>query len=398
MKVRPSVGASVRGGLRLRILGEDRRGRKRQTLASGEAPAHNEPARFSTPVRTMRNPIPRRWWVAALGLALVAAPFLPAASAQDEPDAKVTPREVLDGLKAFWEKTALPDGSFRPGVDPDYKGMSDSALSDLAPLTYAVVLHKTFGLKLPDEEKSLANLLARQKEDGAFYHVRGTGDPEAPLTRVYNTTQGLVSLHALGAKPKYDPLPVFEKVLDGDYQKLPLYTTSFFPLAYQCLGKELPPEQDKKLRALMKQADDGYLDDHVAATFHMVHYHRLMGAATPKADAVVARVLRDQKDDGSWMLNPPARDRHATFDAMFILAQLGKDAPEVKKAMRKAALWALSCRNSDGGFGHFPGSPSDADAVYFQSGTLVMAGFLKPADPLPKDPQLLSWGHVFQRP
>ncbi len=98
------------------------------------------------------------------------------------------------------------------------------------------------------------------------------------------------------------------------------------------------------------------------------------------------------------MLNPPARDRHATFDATFCLAQLGKDSPEVKKAMQKAAQWALSCRNPDGGFGHFPGSPSDADAVYFQVGTLIMAGYLKPVDPLPRDAQLLSWGHVFPRP
>jgi prenyltransferase beta subunit len=342
----------------------------------------------------MPNPLPRIRLVAALALVVCAA----SGRAADDPAPAATPREVLDGLKAFWEKTALPDGSFRPGVEPDYKGMSDSALSDLAPLTYAVTLHKTFGWKLPDEDKTLALLLARQKEDGSFSHVRGTGDPEAPLTRVYNTTQALVALHALGAKPKYDPLPVFEKALDGDYQKLPLYTTSFFPLAYQCLGKDLPPELDKKLRALMNPADDGYLDDHVAATFHMVHYHRLLGAPTPKADAIVARVLRDQKADGSWLLNPPARDRHATFDAVFCLAQLGKDAPGVKKAMQKAASWALSCRNSDGGFGHFPGSPSDADAVYFQVGTLLMAGYLKPADPLPKDPQLLSWGHVFPRP
>ena len=29
--------------------------------------------------------------------------------------------------------------------------------------------------------------------------------------------------------------------------------------------------------------------------------------------------------DGSWMLNPAARDRHATFDAMFVLSQLGQD-------------------------------------------------------------------------
>jgi prenyltransferase beta subunit len=334
------------------------------------------------------------------GLFLVVIMFLTtvATRAVDEPAPRVTPLEVLDGLKSFWEKTALPDGSFRPGIDPEYKGMSDSALSDMAPLTYAVTLHKTLGWKLPYEEKTLANLLARQQDDGAFHHVQGTGDAKAPLTRVYNTTQGLVALHALGARPKYDPLPVFEQVLDGDYRKLPLYTTSFFPLAYQCYGKTFPPEQDRKIRTLMKQGDDGYVDEHVANTFHLAHYYRLMGEPTPQADAIVTRVLRDQKADGSWMLNAPARDRHATFDAVFCLAQLGKDRPEVKKAMGRAAQWALSCRNVDGGFGHFPGSPSDADAVYFQVGTLVMAGFLKTADPLPKDPQLLSWGHVFPRP
>jgi Prenyltransferase and squalene oxidase repeat len=334
----------------------------------------------------------------ALNLLAMLLLFCSCTPAADEANPKVAPQEVFDGLKAFWAKTAQPDGSFRPGIDPDYKGMSDSALSDMAPLTYAVTLHKTFGWKLPYEEKTLANLLARQKEDGAFYHVIGTGDPKAPLTRVYNTTQGIVALHALGAKPKYDPLPVFEQVLNGDYKKLPLYTTSFFPLAYQCIGKSFPPEQDKKIRALMPQADDGYLDEHVASTFHLVHYYRLVGVPTPKGGAIVARVLKDQKPDGSWMLNAPSRDRHGTFDAMFCLSQLGNDKPEVKRAMQQAARWALSCRNADGGFGHFPGSPSDADAVYFQVGTLVMAGVLKPVEPLPKDAQLLSWGHVFPLP
>jgi hypothetical protein len=320
-----------------------------------------------------------------------------ARSADDRP-AKLTPADVVSGLKAFWQKTALPDGSFRPGVDPDYKGMSDSALSDLAPITYAVTLHKTLGWKLPYEDKTLALLLARQKEDGAFYHVRGTGDPTAPLTRVYNTTQGLVALHALDARPRFNPLPVFDKVLAGDYKKLPLYTTSFFPLAYQCIGKPFPADEDKKIRAIMPQADDGYLDDHVAATFHLVHYHRLMGVPTPKADALVARILRDQKAEGSWLLNPPARDRHATFDALYCLAQLGGDKAAVMHALQQAALWALSCRNADGGFGHFPGSPSDADATYFQVGTLFLAGVLEPVVPLPSDPQLLSWGHIFPRP
>jgi geranylgeranyl transferase type-2 subunit beta len=276
--------------------------------------------------------------------------------------------------------------------------MSDSASSDLAPVTYAVVLHQTFGWELPHAAKTREFLLARQHPDGAFFNVQGTVDPRSAQARLYNTTQGLVALHALGLKPRHDPLPVLDAVLKADYKTLPDYTTSFFPLAYQAFGKPFPPEADRKVRALLVQADDGYLHDHIAATFHAVHYYRLLGENTPKAEAILTRVLRDQKPDGSWLLNPPARDRHATFDAVFVLRQLGKGRPERQRAMAKAAAWALSCRNPDGGFGHFPGSPSDADAVYFQVGTLVMAGILPPAAPLPKDPHLLGWGHLFPNP
>ena len=171
--------------------------------------------------------------------------------------------------------------------------------------------------------------------------------------------------------------------------------TSFFPLAYLACDKPIPPDADKKIKQLMAQSDDGYINDHVAATFHAAHYYRLVGEPVPKADAMLKRVLRDQKKDGSWMLNPPARDRHATFDACFIVRQLGGDTPEAKASLEKAAKWALSCRNADGGFGHYPGSTSDADACFFHVGTLVMAGVLKPADPPPKDSHLLGWGHLF---
>src|SRR5947208_14590500 len=254
--------------------------------------------------------------------------------------------------------------------------MSDSAYSDLAPTAYAVVIHKTFGWPLPDEEKTRQFLLCRQAPDGAFVNVTGTVDPKSAAGRAYNTTMAVMGLRALGTKPKFDPLPVFDLVLRADYKALPPYMTSFFPLAYLAAGKDIPPEADEKIRALMVQDADGYLHEHIPATFHAAHYYRLTGRETPKAHAMVKRTLRDQKADGSWLLNPPARDRHATFDAVFVLKQLGKDGPECRRAVAKAAAWALSCRNPDGGFGHFPGSPSDADACYFQLGTLVMAGAL----------------------
>jgi geranylgeranyl transferase type-2 subunit beta len=341
-----------------------------------------------------------RLWKAILFGGLILAAVLATAGAQaaDDHPAAAKPEAVLAGLRDFYAKTAEEDGSFRPGIDPAYKGMADSAYSDLAPVTYAVILHKTFGWKLPHEEKTRALLLARQGEDGAFVNVQGTGNPRSAQARLYNTTQGLVALHALGLKPRYDPRPVLATVLRADYKTLPAYTTSFFPLAYRASGSPFPVEEDRKIRALLTQADDGYLHNHIAATFHLVHYYRLVGAATPKADAMLTRVLRDQKADGSWLLNPPARDRHATFDAVFVLRQLGKDRADCRRAIAKAAAWALSCRNPNGGFGHYPGSPSDADAVYFQVGTLVMAGFLKPVDPLPPDPELLGWGHLFPVP
>jgi len=306
----------------------------------------------------------------------------------------VTTDDVQDGLRDFYQQTVRLDGSFQSGVDPNYLGMSDCAYSDLAAVAYAVTIHKTFGWKLPHESQTAAFLLSRQKENGDFFNVAGTVDPKSAQGRTYNTTQGLVALHALGIKPRFNPLPVFEEILKEDYKTLPAYSTSFFPLAYLAYGKPIPAEADRRIRATMIQADDGYLNDHIAATFHAAHYYRLIGEPTPKATQMLDRTVRDQKPDGSWLLNLPARDRHATFDAVFTLRQLGRDRADCRDAIARAAHWALSCRNDDGGFGHFPGSTSDADAVYFQVGTLVMAEILKPADPLPADPHLLSWGHL----
>jgi prenyltransferase beta subunit len=329
----------------------------------------------------------------SLAIGLLAAPIF----ADDRVPAKPsppTPDQVLEGLRSFLKRTAKSDGSFQPGVDRDYEGMSDSAFSDIAPVAYAVIIAKTFGWKLPYEENTILFLHSRQREDGAFVNVGGTVDPKSAAGRAYNTTMAIVALKALGEKPKYDPLPVFDSVLTADYKTLPAYMTSFFPLAYRASGREIPAEADKKIRALMEQDADGYLHEHVAATFHAAHYYRLTGRDTPKADAMVKRTLAEQKPDGSWVRNPLARDRHATFDAVFILKQLGGGNDASRSAMDLAAFWSLTCRNKDGGFGHVAGSPSDLDACYFHVGTLVMSGFLKPVDPLPADAQLLGWGHL----
>jgi geranylgeranyl transferase type-2 subunit beta len=334
-------------------------------------------------------------WLATLGRLL--ASFTMCAAVQSVHAAELrpaAPEQVLAGLRKFFAKTARADGSFANGLDPGYRGMSDSAYSDLAAVTYVVTLHKTFGWKLPHEEATRRLLLSRQQTNGDFFNIAGTVDPKSAEGRVYNTTQGIVALRALGTKPRYDPLRVFEEILRQDYKTLPAYSTSFFPLAYLAYGQPIPVEADRRIRATMTQATDGYLNNHIAATFHAAHYHRLVSETTPMAGRILERVLRDQKPDGSWLLNMPSRDRHATFDAVFTLRQLGHERADCRAAIERAARWTLSCRNSDGGFGHFPGSTSDADANYFQIGTLVMAGFVKPAEPLPPDGHLLSWGHM----
>ncbi len=219
------------------------------------------------------------------------------------------------------------------------------------------------------------------------------------LAILYNTTQGVVSLRALGQKPKIDPSPVMDRFFANDrYRKLPWYTTSFFPLLFAALEKPYPKQYDQALREYQigSQKDDGYLGDHVAATFHMAHYFRLIGQPTPKAEQMVRRVLRDQKADGGWDIKEPGWDVHACFDAVFILRQLGGDAEPVQKAMAKAADWAMGCRNADGGFGHYANWHSDMDSVYFQFGTLIQCGRIPGARFDLPDGQTLSWGHAMQ--
>lgn len=306
---------------------------------------------------------------------------------------------VAEGTFAFIRRCARRDGGYAPSPDPKYPGNSDTGSSDLAAVTYTATLAKTMGWRLPHPDRSLEFIQRHQQADGSFINFEGKMNPTSDLAVLYNTVQGVVALRALGRHPKTDPTKVLDRFFVGDaFRRLPWYTTSFFPLFYAALGQPFPPRYNEALRNLQvrSQTEDGYLGDHVAATFHLAHYFRLIGQPTPKASQMVARVLGDQKPDGGWNIKEPDWDVHAGFDAVFILRQLGGESEPVRKAIRKAADWALSCQNEDGGFGHYPGWHSDMDAVYFQFGTLIQAGRVPLAKRDLPDAHTLSWGHAMR--
>lgn len=307
-------------------------------------------------------------------------------------------QDLLGGVHDFIHRVANSDGSFRPGIDPDYKGSSDTGLSGIAAPAYATILSNTFGWELPYRENTIEFFISCQKPDGAFYAPTGSMDMSGPLAKLYNTVQSVVALKILGMKPRYDTMPVIEYFFSNEeFKKLPLYTTSFFPLFFSACGVKMPDTMDRILSdyIIREQKDDGYLQDHVAATFHAAHYFRLTGRSVPKATEMVDRVLHDQKDDGSWHLHEPDWDVHACFDALFILRQAGDPHDSrISKSFEKATDWILKCRKPDGGFTHFPEETySDMDAVYFHAGALVETGYLKIMNNLIHE-EILGWGHA----
>jgi geranylgeranyl transferase type-2 subunit beta len=354
---------------------------------SAAAPG-SPPQAFDPNQRLSRRAV-LRWAAGVAAGAAMGAFRTPTASARQ-------PDQLAQDTLAFIRRCARPDGGYAPSPDPAYLGNSDTSLSDLAAVTYAATLARTMGWPLPNPEMSIAFAQSRQQPDGSFAHVTGKMDPKSDLAILYNTVQGVVALRALGGHPKIDPSKVPARFFAGEaFKKLPWYTTSFFPLFYAALDKPMPAAYDRALRdwQIASQAEDGYLGDHVAATFHLAHYFRLLGQPAPKARQMVARVLRDQKADGGWNIKEPDWDVHACFDAVFILRQLGGGSEPVRKAIQKAADWALTCRTDDGGFSHYPHWHSDMDAVYFQFGTLIQAGRVAARNDLP-DARTLSWGHA----
>jgi prenyltransferase beta subunit len=321
------------------------------------------------------------------------------ASADTASSSKFAGLKVKDATFKFLQKCARDKGGYSPSLDPQYGGNSDTKESDLAAVTYAATLAKTVAWELPHREKSVEFIQSHQQPEGNFINFQGDLNPKEDLAILYNTTQGCVALRALGEKPKVDPAHALDRIFAQDtFKKLPWYTLSFYPLFYAALGRPFPKEYRAPIaqHIAQNQAADGYLGDHVAATFHMVHFFRLMGEPTPRAEAIVKRVLSDQRPDGGWHLKGPDWDVHACFDAVFILRQLSWNSPVSRAAINRAAEWVLTCQNSDGGFGHYPRWHSDMDAVYFQLGTLIQAERIPGANYDLPDAETLSWGHAMK--
>ncbi|HSA03703.1 MAG TPA: terpene cyclase/mutase family protein, partial [Candidatus Paceibacterota bacterium] len=213
----------------------------------------------------------RNWFRGLLGAAALAA----AGNYSPTWAADRTSLRLAEETFSFIRRCARRDGGYAPSPDPKYPGTSDTASSDLAAVTYAATLAKTMGWRLPHPERSIKFIQRHQQPDGSFINLEGKMDPKSDLAVLYNTVQGVVALRALGRHPKVDPTKILDRFFVGDaFSRLPWYTTSFFPLFYAALGQPFPTRYDEALRNLQvrNQTEDGYLGDHVAATFHMAHY------------------------------------------------------------------------------------------------------------------------------
>src|SRR3954452_1563482 len=240
----------------------------------------------------MRGAYNRREWLGRIALGTGAAPAV--LGGDTKSGWARTADEVGErSVRETWDfilRCRRDDGGYAPSPDPRYGGESDTKFSDLAAVTYAAVLARSLGRELPAPARPVAFLRRHQRPDGRFVNRAGKLDPESDHATLYNSTQGVVALRALGATPEVDPTPAVERLLAGDaYMKLPWFTTSFFPLFYAAQGRPFPEEARRKLAGHMErnQAGDGSLGDHVASAYHMARFRCALGASTPKADRMV---------------------------------------------------------------------------------------------------------------
>ena len=137
----------------------------------------------------MRGPCNRREWLGRIALGTGAALAGLGGDSRHgwarsaDADGERLARETWD----FIVRCRRADGGYAPSPDPDYQGNSDTKLSDLAGVTYAAVLARTMGWKLPNLERSIAFIRRHQQTDGRFINLHGQQDPQSDLAVLYNT-------------------------------------------------------------------------------------------------------------------------------------------------------------------------------------------------------------------
>ena len=103
----------------------------------------------------MRRSCTRRQWLqGAAGMVSAALTgAIGSGQAVAPPRAKRADHRLEDETFAFIERCRREDGGYAPSPDAAYAGNSDTKFSDLAAVTYAAVLAKTVGRKLPHADR-----------------------------------------------------------------------------------------------------------------------------------------------------------------------------------------------------------------------------------------------------
>jgi hypothetical protein len=322
------------------------------------------------------------------------------------------PEIQIEEIKNYLLSLAREDGGFDAASDKDYRGIADSKVSDLAATVYTAEIALTMGFDLPRPEKTAEYIMKRQRPEGNFRPLEDYGlDEQAQKTHsFYNTCMGLRGLKALGKSPQYDPRPFLERMIREEFKPgvfAPPYAPCMTANCYASLGEKMPKDCEDKLAGFLlgtqdketgwfiqpRQKDWGYpFERNNPFTFHAARFFHLSGRETPMADKILGTFLKAQEPDGSWKLGYV----HGTFDAIVTLRILSDNPEKYKAALRRGALWALTCMRSDKGFNHFnDGKPSEVDACYFHIATLVMAGMIPTK--LSAENRWIGWGHTLLR-
>lgn len=317
--------------------------------------------------------------------------------------------EKINRIKNYLLSLAKDDGSFCASLKKDYRGIADSAVSDLAATVYISELALTMGFKLPYPGKTVEYIQERQRPEGNFHPIEDYGLDEFAQSghSFYNTCMGVRGLRVFDRTPQYDPRPFLEKTIREKFNTpgfAPPYAPCMTANCYAALNDKMPEDCEEKLAAFLIDKQDpetgwfmqpggktaGYpFERNNPFTFHACRFFHLVGRDIPMSGKIFEKFLEVQEADGSWKLGYV----HGTFDASVALRILGKRTDLYREAVMRGAQWALTCQQDDGGFNHFGDErPAEVDACYFQISTLVMAGLIPTT--LTTGNRWIGWGHT----